>query len=138
MKVYFGGGLGIRSGNLAGLLKAATPLLQGKGHTVLTCGPIETEAALYERHLTMVAECDVLVAPIDYPTLELGADIQEAVRIEKGVLCLTNGKVPVTSALVIGADATGYLSLAKYEVLGDFVKKIDCFAKQIQKKLLAA
>ncbi len=138
MKIYFGGGVGHRPGPVAKLLEALAPVLQGRGHTVLKCGPTPTESALYDANLACITASDLFIAPVDAPTMELGADLQEAIRVEKPVLCITDGRNPIASAYLIGADAEGVLDLTAFRDVDDAAEKICAFAVIAQAQRAAA
>lgn len=132
MKLYFIGGVGARSGALNALLNELNPLLRAQGHTVVTTGPVETEQGLFDSNLRCISNSDVVLAPVDAPTMELGGDLMEAMRIEKPVLCFTDGKHSVKSAMLIGADALGMLEMTAYRNVNDLADKICKFARQVE------
>jgi hypothetical protein len=123
MRVVFGGGLGLRGGE-AELVGALTEVLNRLGHSVLHWGPAGSDGELYHLNSQRISECDLMAAFVDNLTFELGADVQEAINAEKPVLCFTNGKVPVTSPVIVGAAQAMLVDLTHYTDFDDLADKL--------------
>ncbi len=143
MKIIFGGGLGRRSSVIAKCIEDLSALLKRANHTVLLSGPHATPQHHYDTHLMRISECDIMLAMVDEWTGDLGADINEAIRMEKPVLCLYNGQRKIESVYLLGAstslDEKGFplLQLTHIGGIPDAATKVCDFARIVEKSKAA-
>lgn len=85
-----------------------------------------TEADVYKTDIGQVQACDYLIAFVDEPSIGLGMELNEAIRLKKPILCLyTEGKY--LSRMLRGAADLGFLRLKTFTSLDDAVKTTSDF-----------
>ena len=120
MKIYFCGAiLGGRQN--AAVYAVIVDHLEAMGHDVLTkhvARPdvVSSESGVtprdvYERDMAWLAECGVVVAEVTTPSLGVGYELAEALRMRKPVLCVYRRGAAVTK-LITGNTSPGLQTFA--------------------------
>lgn len=135
MKIYFAGS--IRGGReKQKIYSQIIEYLKMKGHVVLTehvgySNVIEKESQLtpgkiYERDLSFLKNCDLLIAEVSTPSLGVGYEIAKGECFKKPILCLCEENINL-SALILGNPNIKlyfYKSIQEiFEILNDYLEK---------------
>lgn len=91
----------------------------------------------FERDLGNVYMCSAMIAFVDEPSTGIGIEIAEVIRQEKPLLCLYRKGTKV-SRMILGATATGTVTVREYSDLSGAVDIAAKFIEQEQKKAEAA
>ncbi len=134
MNVYFAGS--IRGGRKdAGLYKKlityigrfAVVLTEHVGDSLLTAAEGESYEPRYihDRDVRWLSEADVVIAEVSTPSLGVGYEIAQAVRLNKKVLCLYHQKKDAKlSAMIAGCPD---IQIIEYNGLEEAKRAIDSF-----------
>ncbi|MBN1569521.1 MAG: nucleoside 2-deoxyribosyltransferase [Acidobacteria bacterium] len=140
MKIYFAGA--IRGGRTdASIYQSLITYLSSFGE-VLTKHVGDTSLSengddgpedrhIYDRDMTWLSACDLLVAEVSVPSLGVGYELGCAVKMKKPVLCLyrCDSEHPL-SAMIAGSPGIQTALYASIEdakrILADFLKQVCC------------
>jgi hypothetical protein len=90
-----------------------------------------TPEEVYDHDLGNVRKCTAMIVFIDWGSIGLGMEIQEAIRLEKPILCL-HMMGNVVSRMIKGARDKKLLSMMSYHAIGDIDEAVEIAAKFIE------
>ena len=80
-----------------------------------------TMEEIYQRDISWIKECDLLIAEVSTPSLGVGYELGFAESLGKKIICLYDANVNI-SAMIGGND---YFELIKYENIEDLKTKLE-------------
>ena len=134
MKIYFSASI---SGGrkYLNIYKKIVDYLKSHGHHVFTehivlDNVLELEkkltpTSIYERDMKLLNECDVVIAEVSNPSLGVGYEVCQALRLKKPTLCLFQIDIFV-SRIIIG-NTSPYITLGEYKDTAMLIHLIDKF-----------
>jgi hypothetical protein len=72
-----------------------------------------------------VGDCDALIAICDHPSIGLGYEMNEAIRLKKPVLAIAQEDAGVTRLVLGAAEVEPNLRFERYASLADAVTLVD-------------
>ncbi|MFH0906097.1 MAG: nucleoside 2-deoxyribosyltransferase [archaeon] len=86
---------------------------------------------IYNRDISWIQECDVLIAEVSTPSLGVGYEICKAEDMNKKILCLYKNQLNKRLSAMISGNLN--IKVAGYETLKDAIILIDNFFKSSHK-----
>jgi nucleoside 2-deoxyribosyltransferase len=72
-----------------------------------------------------VGDCDALIAICDYPSIGLGYEMNEAIRLKKPVLAIAQADAGVTRLVLGAAEVEDNLRFERYNEMNDALELVD-------------
>ena len=89
-----------------------------------------SDELIYNRDMSWIQKCDVVVAEVSTPSLGVGYEIGKAENMNKRMLCLYKNQQNKRLSAMISGNPN--VKITRYETLKDAVKHIDNFFKSLK------
>ncbi len=128
MKLYIGCGLTQAPQSFRDFVEEFKRHLKAEGHEILEfIGLVNgTPVDVWNHDINNVRTCDALIAIVDEPSIGLGIELNEAIRLGKPILCLHKMGQRITRMLM-GARDLCLLKLEAYVDVGDAASAVSFF-----------
>jgi 2'-deoxynucleoside 5'-phosphate N-hydrolase len=136
MKIYFSGAISAGRDNLP-IYQHIVQRLQAQGHNVLSAHVADPQVldrekdvpprTVFDRDVSWIDECDVMIAEVSTPSTGVGYEYGYAIQLGKPVLCVYRSAQSVRMTKMILGNPASNLKIAVYSNEDELDRAVDEF-----------